>query len=712
MKNLDDIIIEDEVKERIRPLFEQATASGDISFEHEFQWQVYCDLLDAFGKFIKNIHNATYVTDHEPRPYKVIYYTEELFSENYSLEEAIQRLKKDILPMIPGKLQQLSRYNTLIRQVSLQTAYPFEEYTKGNEETGCWINLDPVKLDKRLETIVYVANKLDDDLFKKLQEYVPEIIKNNMIRSIDALDELSAEEMTLFIDNLESKKRFRDTDDLLSLFLSDEYKQKQKGIARFAEARECAELTRRVPYRIIERIGEGSGRVAYKAWDNTDKCYVTVKVTKEITDIDSSNRREQEERYGEDGLAEREGAAARALTHPNIVRYFTRGKISDARAYIVEEYVGGITLQEFLRRGKLKGDRKKIARDILDAIIYLQNNGFVHRDIKPGNILCTIRDDAVIKVQLGDLELVKRIDPGKYKPEEVWEERPMGRGRAHFFIGKHRFVSTENHGSRMYTAPEVLLEKRLSYSADLFSLGIVMHELFTGEHPFASDDYDKRNKDEIPRNICNATIYRELDKKIKRNKNIPERYRSIIRKCLQYDPEKRYLDARMIGEHIAREDFWEQLKPSLIGMSAAIVMTFFVYNIFQKEISEGEDEIKIVKEGKAEDDLKQQVPLEQQQSAAAYAQYADSAYRNKSYEEAIHYYNIALTLEDRLWQAHYGLGNAYVATGDLIHAEQEYKAVLELNPQHVGSNKNLCLVLQNLKRVEAREHCIKANYER
>lgn len=163
----------------------------------------------------------------------------------------------------------------------------------------------------------------------------------------------------------------------------------------------------------------------------------------------------------------RESLVAKRLTHPNTVRIYDYGETDDGDVFLVMEYLEGTTLAELLRsRGALPLDVVTyIARQILKSLVEAHTHGIVHRDIKPSNVmLCE---------QLGEECFVKVLDFGI----------------ARFHAGEQEFETQSGAmvGTAHYMSPEQALGRKVDARSDLYSLGVMLFELASGQRPYTGD---------------------------------------------------------------------------------------------------------------------------------------------------------------------------------------------------------------------------------
>lgn len=250
-------------------------------------------------------------------------------------------------------------------------------------------------------------------------------------------------------------------------------------------------------YEIHELLGVGGMAVVYKAYDTIDDRVVAIKILKD----EFAGNSEFLRRF------RNESKAIAVLSHPNIVKVYDVS-FGDRMQYIVMEYVDGITLKEYLDQQKEVKWKEAIhfTVQILRALQHAHEKGIVHRDIKPQNIM--LLQDGTIKV--------------------------MDFGIARFARSETRTMTDKAIGSVHYIAPEQARGDLTDEKADIYSVGVMLYEMITGQLPFEADNAVSVA---IMQLQANPTLPREI------NPDIPEGLQEITLKAMQKVPSQRYQSA-------------------------------------------------------------------------------------------------------------------------------------------------------------------------
>jgi serine/threonine-protein kinase len=167
---------------------------------------------------------------------------------------------------------------------------------------------------------------------------------------------------------------------------------------------------------------------------------------------------------------EREARAAGFLKHPNLVDVLALGRVPDGPLYLVMELCAGRPLGDLLEDGALAPARAfAIAHQALDGVGFAHQHGFIHRDLKPDNLMIA-GEPGREQVKVLDFGLVKLV------------------GLAAAELGADKLTATGLvFGTPLYMSPEQALGRVVDHRADLYALGLVLFEMLTGEPPFYSD---------------------------------------------------------------------------------------------------------------------------------------------------------------------------------------------------------------------------------
>ncbi len=269
-------------------------------------------------------------------------------------------------------------------------------------------------------------------------------------------------------------------------------------------------------YRVEALIGEGAMADVYKAFDPGIHRVLAIKVLKP----EFRQNREYASRFL------REAKAAGALNHPSIVTIYDVGQV-DGYPYIAMELIDGRPLNEVVReRGKLPPEEvTAIGLQLADGLRYAHGLGVVHRDIKPSNIML-----------LGDGRTLKILDFGIAR---------MAEGDGPFDDGEGLKTQIgQVLGSPRYMSPEQALGRDLDGRSDLFSVGVVLYELITGQKAFSGVS---------PASLAIQITQQEPPSLAETASDAPRGLQFIINKLLAKRPERRFRDGAQLAEALRRE---------------------------------------------------------------------------------------------------------------------------------------------------------------
>ena len=243
------------------------------------------------------------------------------------------------------------------------------------------------------------------------------------------------------------------------------------------------------PYRVVKPIGAGGMGEVYEVDHTRAGTRRAVKVTRHFEPNSIEPRR-----------LLREARTLQTIDHPNVVRVFEVGALSDGRPYFSMELLQGMSLRSIIAdQAPMDFDRATtLILQVLDGLAAIHARGFVHRDVKPSNVFVSERGVA------------KVIDLGIVKPMSPFASGP--RTREGMVVGTTR-----------YMAPEQLVGGRVDSRTDVYSVGLVLLELLVG----------KKVADTAWRDGTQVALPRDL----------PPRLKSAVRSALARDPNQRFRNA-------------------------------------------------------------------------------------------------------------------------------------------------------------------------
>jgi TolB-like protein/Tfp pilus assembly protein PilF/tRNA A-37 threonylcarbamoyl transferase component Bud32 len=259
-------------------------------------------------------------------------------------------------------------------------------------------------------------------------------------------------------------------------------------------------------YKILEKLGEGGMGVVYKAEDTKLKRFAALK----FLPPDLTRDGEARERFIQ------EAQAASGLDHPNICTIYEIGESEDGPMFISMPCYEGETLKRKIERGPLGPEEAvSIVLRVAEGLTRAHEAGIVHRDIKPANIMVTDRGD----VKLLDFGLAKLAAPTRLT-------------RAGTMMGTVAYVSPEQaHG------------ESVDHRTDIWSLGVVLYEMLTGELPFKGD-YEP--------SVVYSILKEEPAPLTSLRPEVPVGLDRVVSKAMAKNPDERFGDARQLISVLGR----------------------------------------------------------------------------------------------------------------------------------------------------------------
>jgi eukaryotic-like serine/threonine-protein kinase len=274
-------------------------------------------------------------------------------------------------------------------------------------------------------------------------------------------------------------------------------------------------------YKIEAVLGAGGMGVVYRARDNRLERPVALKLLKPelVANPERRNR------------FLREARSAAAVSHPSIAQVYDIDE-DNGTTFIAMEYIDGRTISRLIAEGELDLQGSvEIALQIAEGLAKAHEASIIHRDIKSDNIMLT-RDG---HAKLLDFGLAKLLDAS----DESGEGGPVdaaARGRTMTMEQAHTIAGAVI-GTISYMSPEQARGQDLDPRSDIFSLGVVLYEMVTGELPF---------KGGTPLDTMHSIAYEEATPVTLVRKSLPPRMHMIISRCLRKRRDDRYPDARTL----------------------------------------------------------------------------------------------------------------------------------------------------------------------
>ena len=265
-------------------------------------------------------------------------------------------------------------------------------------------------------------------------------------------------------------------------------------------------LTKTGRYEVVRELGRGSMGIVYEGFDPVIGRTVAIK-TMLTQGLAPEEYKEFRARF------QREAQAAGVLSHPNIVNVFDYGE-DNGLLYLIMEFLQGTSLEKLVEGKKVLPIETIIpmCEQVCSALDHAHERGIVHRDIKPANIM--ILNSGMVKVT--DFGIAKMVS--------------MGMTQTGLVLGTPNYMS-----------PEQVKGRQVDGRSDLFSLGVILYDLVTGEKPFAGQNittviYKIINENPVPPRELDATIHAGLS--------------YVICKALAKSPEERYQTCRELAEDL------------------------------------------------------------------------------------------------------------------------------------------------------------------
>jgi tetratricopeptide (TPR) repeat protein len=285
-------------------------------------------------------------------------------------------------------------------------------------------------------------------------------------------------------------------------------------------------------YLLIRLLGSGGMGHVYQAWDQELGEAVALKTIRP----EFASRADAYERF------KRELSVARLVTHKNVVRIHDLGQVGPIK-FISMSFIDGIDLATMVSRGVLPRDLAlSIVRQVCEGLAAAHQAGVAHRDLKPANIMI----DRAGQAYLTDFGLARSVEATQYT------------------------VQGQVLGTIDYMSPEQALGEAADARSDIYALGIILFELFTGERPFRGENAMSR---------LSQRLHKPPPDPRASHPDLPEYLAKMIQRCLERDPALRYqhvediladLDAHQAAARPWRT-VWRRVAASRVAIAALVL---------------------------------------------------------------------------------------------------------------------------------------------
>lgn len=312
-------------------------------------------------------------------------------------------------------------------------------------------------------------------------------------------------------------------------------------------------------YRVAGEIGRGGMGTVYLGERNDGQFEQTVAI-KVVSD--SVSDRMLERFRGERRILAQ-------LNHPGIAHLLDGGSLPDGRPYFVMEYVRGRQIVDHADRERMDvRARLELFREVCAAVAHAHRNLVIHRDLKPGNVMVQENDDGRPAIKLLDFGIARVIegDPGDDgdTPRQDLGGAPAAAIPARAMAAR----ATTEFGERVltprYAAPEQLRGEKATTSSDVYALGLLLHELLTGTHPFGAGvattgEMQRAILEDTPAlpsrtasRVDTSTAAARASTPRKLARQLRGDLDSIVLKAIQREPEHRYASVGQLADDIRR----------------------------------------------------------------------------------------------------------------------------------------------------------------
>jgi TolB-like protein len=287
-------------------------------------------------------------------------------------------------------------------------------------------------------------------------------------------------------------------------------------------------------YEIVDKLGHGGMGEVFRAQDTKLKREVALKVLPS----DLADDKERLSRF------QREAESIAALNHPNIVTIYSVEE-DDGTHFLTMELVGGKSLDKIIQKNGLPLDEVfDIAIPLADALSSAHETGIIHRDLKPANVM--VSEEGRVKI----------LDFGLAKLLQEPEEAQTAEDEATQALTEQGRIL----GTIPYMSPEQVQGRELDARSDIFSLGVILYEMVTGDRPFAGD---------TSADLISAILRDTPDSASEVKMDLPHHLGRIIRHCMEKNPKRRYQSALDVRNEL--EGLRHEIASGMVHTESAVL---------------------------------------------------------------------------------------------------------------------------------------------